>query len=552
MESVVYLRDFLAGCHDTGLAVRRALEACERVDARKLVLEPGELDIYPEYCFEEKLCMSNHDDNGPKRIALLIKNRKNFEIDCAGAVIRVHGIMTHFSILDSESITVRNAILENPRTEMLQTRVAAHGDGYVDLDILSGMEDFTVRNGELIVPFRNGALLPISTNIEFRPETGEIEPGTADQAIGGDWFGGDLRFEQLPGNRLRVRGITRYPRIGNIVVFNGSRRFGAGFFCENSGDLRLENVTVRSCFGMGIIAQMCHNITLDGFCTRQHGGQLYSSDADATHFVNCTGTVTVENGIFEGQLDDALNIHGIYTRIIGKEDHALYVREMHTEAQGIRIYREGDTVRALHPEPLLPYAEMQIAGVEYLNQEVVRLSFRESVDGITVGDDIENVSRSADLVFRNNVVRNNRARGMLIATPGKTVIENCTFHTSGTSIKFESDGNYWFESGGTEDVTIRGNVFDNCGYSLGWGGAVVECAGRNETEKDRYFHQHITVADNVFCGGFPTAVCFDNVREAIFTGNRSEAPLRVRLFHIGTAKVQEGTDVEADDVKERV
>ena len=53
-------------------------------------------------------------------------------------------------------------------------------------------------------------------------------------------------------------------------------------------------------------------------------------------------------------------------------------------------------------------------------------------------------------------------RGILISTPGKVIVEDNYFATAGTPILIEGDTSHWFESGGTEDVLIRNNVFDNC------------------------------------------------------------------------------------------
>jgi hypothetical protein len=279
--------------------------------------------------------------------------------------------------------------------------------------------------------------------------------------------------------------------VGNILIFSVERRLGCGFFCKDSENIRLENVTVHSCHGMGILAQTCHNITLDGFNTLRHGDQYYTANADATHFVNCTGLVTVENCTFEGQLDDALNIHGMYIRIEKIGNGEIFVREVHSQAKGIRVIREGDKVQVLHPKTLIPYAQKTVKVAEYINEDSIRLVFEEGNEGITeTGHVLESLNRVADLIFRNNIVRHNRARGMLIATKGKVIIENNYFNTSGCAILFQSDGEFWFESGGVYDVEIRNNHFDACRYSP-WGNAIIDCTPRPAEEEGKYFHKQI-------------------------------------------------------------
>ena len=201
--------------------------------------------------------------------------------------------------------------------------------------------------------------------------------------------------------------------------------------------------------------------------------------------------------------------------------------------------------------------------MEYINSEIIRLSLEplppEVADSaaripapeIRPGQVVENISHNVALTFRHNIVRCNRARGMLIASRGRTVIEDCDFHTSGAAILFEANGEYWFESGGTQDVTIRNCMFDTCRHG-GWGNAVIECAPREAVEAGRYFHRRIRVLDNSFrmaSGGAPAAI-FDNIADLCFRGNTlipapDGTPARILLSHIGRADIQSDVESEA-------
>ena len=73
---------------------------------------------------------------------------------------------------------------------------------------------------------------------------------------------------------------------------------------------------------------------------------------------------------------------------------------------------------------------------------------------------MENLTRTPRVLFARNLVRNNRARGILINTPRPILIEENTFdHVSGSAILFSTDNNMWYESGQTQEVTIRRNLF---------------------------------------------------------------------------------------------
>ena len=118
------------------------------------------------------------------------------------------------------------------------------------------------------------------------------------------------------------------------------------------------------------------------------------------------------------------------------------------------------------------------------------------------------------------------AGSMLTHSPagkGKVVIENNYFNTSGCAILFQSDGEFWFESGGVYDVEIRNNLFDSCRYSP-WGNAIIDCTPRPAEEDDRYFHKKIAVRDNRFVMINEPVVLFNNVEHAIFENNQIESP----------------------------
>ncbi len=511
----------------------------------RIVFPCDRYEIKQDFCFDRPLCISNHGWNGFKRVAFPIENMENVELDFCGSTLAAKGVITLFALINSKNITIKNVTLENPSTGFMQTRVISHGDGYVDLEKELGADQFIIRrDGELAYSYYESNF-NIQNAIEFRPDTGEIEYETSDFPFEKPLS--LLSVEALGEDRLRVHGVKRYPPVSNRLVFFSTRRLGCAFFCEDCENLHFENVIIHSCFGMGLLAQTCHNITLDSFCTKRKEGQFYTANVDATHFVNCTGLVKVENSLFEGQFDDALNIHGIYARVESVSGREIFVREVHGQAKGIRVFREGDRIQAVNFNSLIPYTEKSIDSVEYINQDIIRLTLCESAEDIKIGDNIESITRAADLIFRNNTVRDNRARGMLIATRGKVVIENNFFHTSGSAILFEANGDYWYESGGTLDVTVKNNTFDRCCYAK-WGNAAVSCVPRKAIEPGKYFNKDIKVIGNSFKALNSVAAAFDNVENLLFEGNTvvtdGDLEAKITVKHVKNASISADIKIE--------
>ena len=76
---------------------------------------------------------------------------------------------------------------------------------------------------------------------------------------------------------------------------------------------------------------------------------------------------------------------------------------------------------------------------------------------------IENLSWTPEVTIRNSRFERTNARGLLLTTRRKVLIENNTFyHTGMHAILIADDASSWFESGAVKDVTIRNNTFQEC------------------------------------------------------------------------------------------
>lgn len=99
------------------------------------------------------------------------------------------------------------------------------------------------------------------------------------------------------------------------------------------------------------------------------------------------------------------------------------------------------------------------------------------------------------------ILKKHRARGILVTTPGKVVIENNYFRTAGAAILIEGDIKQWYESGACENVQIRNNVFEDC-FTSGheWGEAVITITPSYRPDSDTAlcYHKNIHITNNIF------------------------------------------------------
>lgn len=325
--------------------------------------------------------------------------------------------------------------------------------------------------------------------LAFDPKTRELLYRTSDMSFPNK----DIR--QLTRSEASTMGITGHrtsPLLyapywkdahlptGTVFVARTGYRPHPAIFITNSRDIRLEDMSIHFAEGMGVLAQNSQDITLERFHVqiRPHSGRYFTTQADATHFVACRGQISVQHCRFENMMDDALNVHGVYLKVTAREGkHTLIGRFMHEQAFGYTWAAVGDSVRLVtsrdiqglegtfHVRSILP-AE----GTDLVGARTVRITFEEELPADYTPErqiSMENLSRTPSVTFSHNLVRHNRARGILINTPRPVLIEGNTFdHVSGSAILFSTDNNMWYESGQTREVTIRRNLFEDVLTSL--------------------------------------------------------------------------------------
>jgi hypothetical protein len=197
----------------------------------------------------------------------------------------------------------------------------------------------------------------------------------------------------------------------------------------------------------------------------------------------------------------------------------------------VRIFKEGLegtpgnvlVFGASHRRVPFTYGHLKVKESELLNKEYIRVILESAIPDSTPKLDVVAADGAyPDVLIKNCIMRRNRARGLLLGSRGKIVIEDNYFHIAGSAILFEGDGTYWYEQSGVRDVTIRNNIFENCNYGV-WGNACISVGSgiRKDQEHSRYHHQ-ILVEKNTFRGFDPRLVNIYCVNGFTFRNNQIE------------------------------
>ena len=502
--------------NDHAFNVYNALTYCKTHGEDMLVFDKGTYDFYYDKSTETLAHISNHDMHGLCRVAFLLEGMRNFTIDGGGSTFLFHGCITPFLLRNCHQVTLRHLTIDYPVTAALETIVTEVGSDYLDV-LVQGQETYLVEHDYLYVTDPSGNKRAFRyVFVRSRDNQLAYVPEARDAWVKNE----DVRVQDLGERKLRLYNVNMDAVVGtNLTLRVFDTRQACNVAITDCKDISLLDLTMFNSYGMGVLAQKTENVTVDGMLVKATNGRLNSLQADGTHFVHCKGLVKVVNSSFSEQLDDALNVHGIFTKIVDKTDDYILVQYMHFQATGIDIYQAGDTFCTLDPKSLIPTGSYEVAYAEVINRNFTKIYVKGGTGKILVGDVVEDLTWSCDLLFENNRVFNNRARGLLIASKGKTVIRNNYFNTPGVAILFESDGQFWFESGSTTDVEISNNVFENCNYVTAWGKRTITVKPREVFNEGAYYHQYIQITGNRFKGHCNPLLYADNIRELVFRDN---------------------------------
>ena len=524
VEKVVYLKDFLtpgAAEIDAVPAVRAALEHCAATGARKLVLPGGRLCMRPDQAVEKYQFISNNDES-LKRIAFDLAGMRDFEIDGGGTELLFTGFISPFSLEDCENITISDLTIDFIRTFHSEGIVEATGDGWLEIRF---PEDYLcdIVNGCLRFRDTEGTVYPFSNLLEFDAVRREPAFRAMDY-----WLSNrTIPAEKCENGNFRILRKDLKATVGNVMVFGAAARYNPGFTLADCRGVEIRNVNLYHCGGMGVIAQRSRDIELRKLVIvpSPGKGRMISITADATHYVNCGGYIRMIDCVFENQKDDATNIHGLYMaveRVAGPDK--LLLRWRNSGQYGVDFITPGMHLELVDNDNVETYARRSVKSVRRLNKIYTEVTFTEPLpDGVKPLHVVAADDDYPEVLIKGCRMRGNRARGLLLGSRGRTVVEDNHFHIAGAAILIEGDANYWYEQSGVRDVVIRGNVFENGNYgSPGWGSACIAVgSGIPDRETSRY-HRNIRVEGNTFRVFDPRIVNLYCVDGFLFRRNKIE------------------------------
>lgn len=227
-------------------------------------------------------------------------------------------------------------------------------------------------------------------------------------------------------------------------------------------NVRIERVVLLAAGGMGLYADACTNMTLDGFEVRRKrfpsgAVRAMSITADGIHICNSAGgTVDVNRCVLEGQGDDGMNINTRFARIVNisadRKTLALSTRGANPGSYfwngcGVVVF-DGRTMVARGPvnarvvDFTATTIELDHALPSHIEQYDLIINEQGAVDRVTI---------------RNSHFLNNRARGALVKQGNATIENNVFSGMTSPALLTQADGCYWMEGRPFANWVARNN-----------------------------------------------------------------------------------------------
>ncbi len=509
-------------------------QAYERGD-RRIVIPPGVHTVTPS---------GRHHSTH-----LYFEGMRDVEIDGQGATLvfsdpaKVGLIFKH-----CVNVTLRGFTIDYDPLPFTQGRITAINpeDGTIDLAIDAGYRTDVAYFSRGLAAYT------------FDPRTRWIKPGS--------WDLYPSRLEKLDDATVRVH-IRNAASVGRNNAAVGdrmlvSRRAASGMRLIECGDMRVEDLTVWSAAGIAI--QEAHGpggsyyryaVTRGPAPAGAVEPRLQSANADAFHSAYVHRGPHVEGCRFAHQGDDAIAIHGTYSIIAsaGASRQVLLTPKFELPLE------VGDTLDIYDPLTYAIKASAKVESIEpselpegpqrqaieelwrhYRSTAASKRYYRVTLDrevDTTVGDLASSPDRNGSgFVIRHNIIRDHRARGLLIKTTHGVIEHNLIEGSSFAGIALGPELAYWLGGDFAQDVVVRHNIVRGTGYqanahtnpnNLIGAGVVVHAVTVDRRFSPSQLNRRLVIEDNLIEDTASLALLITSARDVVVRDNRIVNPHRL-------------------------
>ncbi len=455
----------------------------QKGDQLSLLFEPGTYYFAAEGAPKRELYISNHDQIGERSVGILLEEMNGVSLIGEQTEFVFLDRMLPIALIGSKDVKINGLSIDFDEPQITQIEIVKNlgkfgGIGFIPAPWVNWRINTKKRfesYGSNWSHVPNSGIVFNKNDYRTAYRISDLDYDTEGLTMRGD----TLFAPKWHDDRLKE---------GMVVSMRTYYRPQPALFIDACQEVKVQNVDVYYAEGMGLLAQNTHNISLEGFnvCRRGHGyikadkisPRYFTTQADATHFSGCSGHISVQKGVFEHMMDDAINVHGVYLKLSKRlNDYTVEASYMHEQAWGFEWGRVGDPVQFIYSQTfdsvegyneiaeITPTDKPSNKGAKTFRIRFKNKLPKDLIPKNSIG--LENMRKLASVDFSHNTIRNNRARGALFNSPKEIKVHHNHFdHISGAAIVASTDCNMWFESGQTQKLHISQNTFTDVLTSL--------------------------------------------------------------------------------------
>lgn len=445
----VKLSDFGArpndGKNDTP-GIKKALNFCKKIAITgtgvKLIFEKGKYDLHS-------------NKKTPKKSHIIdLVNTKNILIDGNGAEIIIHDpLKGFFSVFKSENIIIKNFFIDYDPLPFTQGKITEVNlkEKYYTLKIDKG---FPSLNEEM---FQKASRV---WGMLMDPEIpGKLKDGAPN-------LFGSKNFEEVSPDLFKIKtkslGLLKSINVGDLYVHMARTNGRSVFKSGNSKNITyLENTNYSSPAGSYNAFNM-EEWNIIGAQVKLKEGRIHSANADCVHVNGGKFGPWIENSLFEGYSDDAINMKSNKRHILEQVSPTELIVKLKIT--------KGDIIKIFNPREGKFIGKFNVIANKFLGDAKMKITIDKPITeklqtGLTKKDDLIYLDTEANesFVIRNNTFRNARRYGILLQN-SYGIIERNIFENLSQSAITINNGVDWGEGFIANNIVINGNIFNNCGY----------------------------------------------------------------------------------------
>lgn len=407
----------------------------------------------------------------------------------------------------SDNLTITGFILDYNERPWAQGHVEAinAGAGTFDYHITDGSDvlfanDIFKKNVGLFF----GMAMDSTTPTKLKQNCNDFFRPIVMQELGGGIF----RFTL---DSTSIADFLTYGnlQVGDNVIINNRGMSGSSFNLDNCSNVSITYCTVNASPGCILVSTYTEGtITIDNIQVLRKSGNWITSNADGFHMQSNVGNVVITNNILEGLADDCINLYATPGYV-----YAVASSTSVTLSHWARVPKAGETITIFEANnqgnikgksKVLSVTPSQTLDPDKFVDVILETPISNMLAGssVTTADNfyIEECKFNGSLIA-NNIFRESRRHGVILATTNTTLQNNDFIELGGTAINI-----YCYGTGqgfNVDGLTITENFIQNTGYLDKWNveahhHAPIEIGGL----KDNYSYisgqiqKNITISNN--------------------------------------------------------